>query len=215
MTMNTRTIARWGAATVMATALALGAAGCADPSLTVKSAGEQPAGDESAAAESEAAAEAQDPGTPDPAKQELLGSGQSGERKRPMLEMLIETGVALERYAYTTNPGNKGCEGKNDRPAYTIAAGGSSEFCLETTPGEDGHVSAKVNVTYKIVGDPQGRTVRMWSLTPLYTYNLLGCELLKADMDTLDKSAPYECDVEWRKDRHSYDPAPRVVLKKK
>lgn len=120
--------------------------------------------------------------------------------KAPRLEAQLESQVALERYAYTTAKGNRGCptESWADRPPFTVKIGPSYEFCLDVGEPKKGDAAeAKVDVTYRIVGDPEGRTV--WFKAALRGVGLddLACEVRKADMATADPSAPYFCEAEW------------------
>lgn len=216
-----RGLARIIGATVLATALALGATGCApvDPEIASKSVGDLPAGEEPAAAELEAAAEAEaeirTQEVPQDVAEQMLGYPWDIDEQHPVMHMGIETEVALERYAYSTDRGNKVCEAEFDRPAFSIAAGQKAWFCLEPGGGKNDSANVNVDVTYKIVGDPEGRTVWMRSIAPQVGYNQIMCAVKKADRKTWDDDAPYDCEVSFGGDRHSYFPGPYIHLKKK
>lgn len=120
--------------------------------------------------------------------------------KAPRLEAQLESQVALERYAYTTAKGNRGCptEFWADRPPFTVKIGPAYEFCLDVGEPKKGDAAeAKVDVTYRIVGDPEGRTVWFKAALRGVGPDDLACEVRKADMATADPSAPYFCEAEW------------------
>lgn len=192
-THQNRALVRWGTAAVIAGILALGAAGCADPSLTAKSL------EQGAAAEQSQEA---------PAPQSGKGKATS-----PLFGVAIDTSLALERYAYQTSKGAGTCyNNQPDRPPYTIEAGAVGEFCLHPSDPLKS-VDAVIDVTYRIVDDPQGRTLWIKGVGPQIGENTIACEVRKADMKTRDDSSPYQCSTEWRGDVKSYDPKPQVLLR--
>ncbi len=120
--------------------------------------------------------------------------------KAPRLEAQLESTVALERYAYTTAKGNVGCPTDlwADRPPFTVGAGVTYEFCLDIGDTKQGDAAeARVDVSYKIVGDAEGRTVRFLAGVDRVGLDELECEVRKADMKTADPAAPYSCEAEW------------------
>lgn len=193
---SARGLARWGAAATIVGLLALNA-GCAslDASQVSKS-----IGDESGAG----AGAAEAPGA----------QASRGKAVSPIFEVAINTNVALERYAYTTSKGAGECfNGKLDRPPFTIDANTTGEFCLHPSDPLDS-VDAMVDVTYKIVGDPEGRTVWIKGNGPMIGENTIACEVRRSDMKTKDQNSPYRCTTAWRGDVKTYDPKPKVTLLK-
>lgn len=218
--MSTRTIARWGTAAIVAS-LTLGIGGCsaADPALSAKAVGDDHATAEIApedlSAAAELSAEVKTEEVPEDVAEELLGYPWDVDEQHPVLNVGIESEVALERYAYTTDKGNQGCPNEFDRPSFTIDAGVKAWFCLMPGGKKDDSANARVDVTYKIAGDPEGRTVWMFAIAPQIGYNRVMCDVKKKDMETRDKTAPYECEVKFGGNRYSFFPGPYIQLKKK
>ena len=95
-----------------------------------------------------------------------------------------------------------------------MGAGVTYEFCLDIGDTKQGDAAeARVDVSYKIVGDAEGRTVRFLAGVDRVGLDELECEVRKADMKTRDDGSPYLCSTEWLGDVKSYAPRPRVTLR--
>lgn len=138
-------------------------------------------------------------------------------RSQPVLDMRIDSEVALERHVYSVDKGNLACAYEVDRPAFTIAAGGQTHFCI-TTPFQstDKNLSrnARVKATYKIVGDPEKHTVEIFAIAPEYGFNRVDCYIRTAD-GYVDDRAAYQCKAGFDGEWDSFYPAPHVYVVKR